>query len=51
MAKSQTDPMKDPEFQKVVQTFLRTPPQPRKPGGKKVSSAKKMSTTKTPKGR
>jgi hypothetical protein len=24
------DPTKDPEFQKVVQTFLRTPPKPHK---------------------
>jgi hypothetical protein len=25
------DPTKDPEFRKVVQTFLRTPPKPHKP--------------------
>jgi len=25
------DPTKDPKFQQVVQTFLRTPPQPHKP--------------------
>jgi hypothetical protein len=31
MTKDQT---KDPEFQKVVQTFLQTPPQPHKPSGK-----------------
>jgi hypothetical protein len=37
MAKSlvkDDDPTKDPEFQKVVQTFLQTPPQPHKPSGK-----------------
>jgi hypothetical protein len=33
------DPMKDPEFQKVVQTFLHTKPQPHKP--KKKKAAKK----------
>jgi len=27
------DPTKAPEFQKVVQTFLRTPPQPHTPSG------------------
>jgi hypothetical protein len=30
MAK-ETDPTKDPEFQKVLQTFLHTKPQPHKP--------------------
>jgi hypothetical protein len=33
------DPMKEPEFQKVVQTFLHTKPQPHKP--KKKKAAKK----------
>jgi hypothetical protein len=33
------DPTKDPEFQKVVQTFLHTKPQPHKP--KKKKAAKK----------
>jgi len=32
MAKTpKSDPKKDPEFQKVVQHFLKTPPQPHKP--------------------
>jgi hypothetical protein len=32
MAKApEKDPTQDPEFQRVVQTFLTTPPQPRKP--------------------
>ena len=35
MSKS-TDPTKDPEFQKVVQAFLRTKPQPKKPTKKKA---------------
>jgi hypothetical protein len=30
MNEKKSDPTKDPEFQKVVQTFLRTPPQPHK---------------------
>jgi hypothetical protein len=34
-----SDPTKDPEFQKVVQTFLHTKPQPHKP--KKKRAAKK----------
>jgi hypothetical protein len=38
MAKA-PDPTKDPEFQKVVQTFLHTKPQPQKP--KKKPPAKK----------
>jgi hypothetical protein len=29
------DPTKDPEFQKVVQTFLQTKPKPHKPLGKR----------------
>jgi hypothetical protein len=29
------DPTKDPEFQRVVQTFLRTPPKPHKSKAKK----------------
>jgi len=30
-----SDPTKDPNFQKVVQTFLHTKPQPHKPLGKR----------------
>jgi hypothetical protein len=33
---NKSDPTKDPEFQRVVQHFLNTPPQPHKPLGKKV---------------
>jgi hypothetical protein len=36
---TKTDPTKDPEFQKVVQTFLHTKPQPHKL--KKKKAAKK----------
>jgi hypothetical protein len=43
MAK-EPDPTKDPEFQKVVQAFLRTKPQPHKPAKKKA--AKKASKRK-----
>jgi hypothetical protein len=39
MAKA-PDPTKDPEFQKVVQTFLHTKPQPHVP--KKKKAAKKI---------
>jgi len=35
------DPTKDPEFQKVVQVFLRTKPKPRKKGSKKVQPKQK----------
>jgi len=28
------DPMKDPEFQKVIKHFLNTPPKPHKPSNK-----------------
>jgi hypothetical protein len=35
------DPTKDPEFQKVVQTFLRTPPKPHKVGPKKAAKDRK----------
>jgi hypothetical protein len=42
MAKpSQDDPTKDPEFPKMVQTFLKTPPKPHKAAGKRKSSAKR----------
>jgi hypothetical protein len=39
MAKS--DPTKDPEFQKVVQTFLHTKPQPHQPKKKAAKKAAK----------
>jgi hypothetical protein len=32
---SKPDPTKDPEFEKVVQAFLRTPPKPFTPKGEK----------------
>jgi hypothetical protein len=32
MAGKKPDPTKDPDFQRVVQTFLNTPPKPHKPG-------------------
>jgi hypothetical protein len=38
MAKT-SDPTKNPEFQKVVQTFLHTKPQPHKPIGKRMPKA------------
>jgi hypothetical protein len=41
MAKS--DPTKDPEFQKVVQAFLHTKPQPHKPKKPPKKKAKKGS--------
>jgi hypothetical protein len=34
---TKSDPTKDPEFQKVVQTFLRTKPQPHKAANKKIA--------------
>ncbi len=37
---SKPDPTKDPEFQKVVQTFLRTPPTPHKTRGKRKKRLK-----------
>ena len=36
-----TDPTKDPEFQKVVQAFLRTKPKPHKPLGKRKTARKR----------
>jgi hypothetical protein len=41
---TKSDPTKDPEFQKVVQAFLRTKPQPHKPkkkAAKKAASKRK----------
>jgi hypothetical protein len=39
MAKS--DPTKDPEFQRVVQHFLNTPPKPHKPADKRKRPKRK----------
>jgi hypothetical protein len=36
-----SDPTKDPEFQRVVQNLLRTPPKPHKPSGKRPKAAKR----------
>jgi len=38
---SKPDPTKDPEFQKVVRTFLHTKPQPHKPKKKKAKKVAK----------
>jgi hypothetical protein len=40
MADEKSDPTKDPEFQKVVRRFLKTPPKPHKPPQKKVGKTK-----------
>jgi hypothetical protein len=46
MAKN-PDPTKDPEFQKIVKTFLHTKPQPYKPiGQRKLKAAKQKKPTK-----
>jgi hypothetical protein len=37
------EPTKAPEFQKGVQTFLRTPPQPHKPVAKRKTITKRPS--------
>jgi hypothetical protein len=37
----QSDPTKDPEFKKVVQGFLRTPPKPHKAKPKKRAEGRK----------
>jgi hypothetical protein len=37
MSGKKPDPMQDPEFQKVVQTFLHTKPQPHRPAKKKAA--------------
>jgi hypothetical protein len=41
MPEKKPDPTKDPEFQKVVQTFLHTKPQPHKPIGKRKIRSKR----------
>jgi hypothetical protein len=38
---TETDPTKDPEFQKVVQGFLHTAPKPRKAKPKKAAKGRK----------
>jgi hypothetical protein len=40
MAKD-SDPTKDPEFQKAVQALLKAPPQPHKPSGKRKTKPKR----------
>jgi hypothetical protein len=46
MAKT-PDPTKDPEFQKVVQTFLHTKPQPHKPAKRKAAIKHRKKSAKT----
>jgi hypothetical protein len=46
MAAKSSDPTKDPEFQKVVQAFLRTPPKPHKPKRKRKQRRKSIAGTK-----
>jgi hypothetical protein len=41
MKTKSSDPTKDPEFQRVVQTFLHTKPKPQKAGKKKRAISKK----------
>ena len=41
MREKKSDPTKDAEFQGVVQHFLKTPPQPHTPKGKKKASPAK----------
>jgi hypothetical protein len=41
MIKLSPDPTKDPEFQKVVQGFLQTPPKPHKSKAKKRAKGRK----------
>jgi len=41
------DPTKDPEFQKVVQAFLHTKPQPHKPKKKHPAIKKKRAKAKS----
>jgi hypothetical protein len=40
------DPTKEPEFQKVVQTFLHTKPKPHKPLGKRRRGKKRTKSAK-----
>jgi hypothetical protein len=46
MANQKSDPTKDPDFQKVVQTFLKTPHKPHKPLSKKKSNRKRLAKMK-----
>jgi len=41
MTNKNSDPTKDPEFQKIVRHFLTTPPRPHNPLGKKKKSPKR----------
>jgi hypothetical protein len=45
MSNKAPDPTKDPEFQKIVQTFLRTKPQPHKRKPKAVKEPKRKKET------
>jgi hypothetical protein len=48
MPRKNDDPTKDPEFQKVVQTFLHTKPQPHKAIGKRKRPAMRKPRSKEP---
>jgi hypothetical protein len=41
-----SDPTKNPEFQKIVRHFLTTPPQPHKPPKKRKSAKRRKSNPK-----
>ena len=46
MTNTKSDPTKDPQFQKVVQHFLKTPPKPHKKGGEKKGGSRRPSSVK-----
>jgi hypothetical protein len=49
MAAKASDPTKNPEFQRVVQHFLTTPPKPHKPLGKKAKKGRERAASAKPK--